>query len=511
MNFRTFTLLPFIILVLLASCQTSKEPPRFQVVEAKIQNIHHALQENRLTVEELVEIYLQRIEKYDKSTLLNSITAINPKARERAKELDEEFRQTGKLRPLHGICLVIKDNIETKDMPTTAGSEALKNFIPPDDAFIVKKLREAGAIILAKSNMAEWAFSPYITQSGTAGITRNPYDLNRVPAGSSGGTAAAVAANLVTIGLGTDTGNSVRGPSSHCCLVGLRPTLGLVSRDGIIPLYLRNDTAGPMGRTVEDVAHILDIIAGYDPADPLTKMSEGKIPLSYLKFLDKNGLQGARVGVFRLYTDLPTADPQVVTLFEQAIEDLKRNGAVIVDPFVIPKFGELTKNLWCDTFRHDLNQYLLSLGEKAPVKNLLEVYNKGLFSLYIRDRLVRALDQAPDKVLCQDIYHEPRNIAFRQAVLEAMAKQGVDFIIYPTWSNPPRKLGDLRSPAGDNSQLLSPHTGFPAITVPMGFISKNLPAGLQIVGKLFSEPQLLKVAYAYEQATLYRRPPHKFD
>lgn len=511
MHLRALMMTPLIMIVVLGSCNTKKEEHQFQVIEATIKDIHQAFRENRLTAEELVEIYLQRIEKYDKSTLLNSITAINSHARARAKELDEEFQQTGELRPLHGICLVIKDNIETKDMPTTAGSEALKDFIPPDDAYIIKKLREAGAIILAKSNMAEWAFSPYITQSGTAGITRNPYDLNRVPAGSSGGTAAAVAANLVTIGLGTDTGNSVRGPSSHCCLVGLRPTLGLVSRDGIIPLYLRNDTAGPMGRTVEDVARILDIIAGYDPSDPLTKMSEGEKPPSYLKFLDKNGLKGARVGVFRLYTDLPTVDPQVVTLFNQAIEDMKRNGAIIVDPFVIPNFGELTKNLWCDTFRHDLNQYLRSLGERAPVKNLLEVYNKGLFSLYIRDRLVRALDQPPDKLPCQDIYHEPRNIAFRQAVLEAMAKQGVDFIVYPTWSNPPRKLGDLRSPAGDNSQLLSPHTGFPAITIPMGFTYKNLPAGLQIVGKLFSEPQLLKVAYAYEQATHHRRPPHKFD
>jgi Asp-tRNA(Asn)/Glu-tRNA(Gln) amidotransferase A subunit family amidase len=510
MNSKILFTAGIIIILGLISCRTDQKGPEFRVVETTIREIHQAFRENRLTCEQLVNIYLQRIQKYDKSTLLNAITAINPKAIDRARQLDEEFRRTGKLRPLHGITVVVKDNIETKDMPTTAGSEALKDFIPPDDAYIVRKLREAGAIILAKSNMAEWAFSPYITQSGTAGITRNPYDLNRVPAGSSGGTAAAVAANFVTVGLGTDTGNSVRGPSSHCCLVGLRPTLGLVSRDGIIPLYLRNDTAGPMCRTVEDVARILDVIAGYDPADPLTAMAKGKKPPSYTQFLDKNGLQGARIGVFRFYTDLPTADLQVVALFEKALEDMKKQGAVVIDPFVIPYFGELTRNLWCDTFRYDLNQYLQSLGKSAPIKNLLEVYNKGLFSLYIRHRLVRALDQPSDKVPCQDIYHEPRNIAFRQAVLNAMAEQGVDFIIYPTWNNPPRKLGDLRSPAGDNSQLIPPHTGFPAITVPMGFTYKNLPAGIQIVGRLFSEPELIKVAYAYEQATHHRRPPKKF-
>ena len=363
------------------ACQAPQKEAKFEVIETTIQEIHQAFQENHLSCQQLVEIYLHRIKKYDKATLLNAITAINPRARERARELDNEFRRTGKLRPLHGIAVVVKDNIETKDMPTTAGSEALKGFIPPDDAFIVRKLREAGAIILAKSNMAEWAFSPYITQSGTAGITRNPYDLNRVPAGSSGGTAAAVAANLVTVGLGTDTGNSVRGPSAHCCLVGLRPTLGLVSRDGIIPLYLRNDTAGPMCRTVEDVARLLDVIAGYDPADPLTALSQGKKPLSYTQFLDKNGLKGARIGVFRFYTDLPTADPQVVALFEKALEEMKKQGAIIVDPFTIPKFGELTKNIWCDTFRHDLNQYLRSLGDKAPIKNLLEVYNLSLIHI----------------------------------------------------------------------------------------------------------------------------------
>lgn len=491
---------------------TAGEDSRFPVQETTITDIHAAMRDGNLTASELVNIYLDRIKKYDQPTKLNSLIVINPDAIKTAGELDEEFQRTGKLRPLHGIPIIVKDNYETFDMQTTAGSEALLGFIPPDDACQVRKLREAGAIILAKSNMGEWAFSPHYTLSSSAGMTLNPYDLHHVPAGSSGGTAAAIAANLGTAGLGTDTGNSIRGPSSHCCLVGFRPTMGLTSRDGIIPLYLRNDIGGPMTRTVEDAARILDVIAGYDPADPITQKSDGRIPDSYTRFLDKNGLKGARIGVFRLFTDRPSTDPQVAALFEKAISDMKTLGAKIVDPFVIPDFGRLTKNLWCDTFRHDLNSYLTSLGKKAPFKNLTEIYNKGLFGIINKRRIYRALEvPLSDHPICKDLYTESKNIIFREAVLKVMEDLEVDVIIYPTWSNPPRKLGDLKSPAGDNSQLIPPHTGFPAITVPMGFTYKKLPAGLQIVGKLFGEPMLIRIAYAYEQATRHRHPPKKFN
>lgn len=500
----------FLIIVLFTSCKKTADSKRFSVIETTIEEIHKAYLSSELTCRELVEIYIKRIEKYDKKTLLNSIVVINPKALDIADELDNEFRRTGKLRPLHGIPVIVKDNYETKDMPTTAGSEALEGFIPPDEAFQVKKLREAGAVILAKSNMAEWAFSPYVTQSSTAGITRNPYDLERVPAGSSGGTAAAIAANFGAVGLGTDTGNSIRGPSSHCCLVGLRSTMGLTSRNGIIPLYKRNDIGGPMCRTVEDTAKVLEIIAGYDPEDPITELCKGKVPDNYTQFLKKDGLSGARIGVFRFFTDLPTADPQVIELFEQAIMDMKNEGAIIIDPFSIPRFGELTNNIWCNTFHYDIDQYFASLGEKAPVKSLLEVYNSGKFSLYIKNRLYEALEISSLQKPCKDIYHEPRNVAFQEAVLKAMKEQHVDYIIYPTWNNPPRKLGDDKSPAGDNSQLIPPHTGMPAITVPMGFTYEKLPAGIQIVAKHFNEGGLLSVAYSYEQATQHRRPPKKF-
>jgi len=485
---------------------------RFSVAETTISNIHAAYRSGRLTSRRVVETYLRRISRYDKLSKLNAIVVVNPDALKTAEELDREFRATGKLRPLHGVPVIVKDNYETKDMQTTAGSEALKGFIPPNDAFLVKRLREAGAVILAKSNMAEWAFSPLETQSSIAGITRNPYDLNRVPAGSSGGTAAAVAANFGTVGMGTDTGNSIRGPSSHCDLVGIRPTIGLTSRDGIIPLYLRNDVGGPMCRTVEDAARVLDVIAGYDPADPVTELSKGRIPETYRKFLDPGGAKEARIGVFRTYTNRRSTDPEILALFEKAIRELKTLGAVIVDPFEIPRFRELTNNIWRDMFQHDVNAYFASLGDKAPVRTILDVYNSGKFSPYIRERLYKAL-RVPESEAAsiRDVYHEPRNIEFRDAVLKAMEQQGVDFIIYPTWSNPPRRLGDEKTPAGDNSQLIPPHTGMPAISVPMGFTYHNLPAGLQIVARLFAEPGLIKVAFAYEQATHHRRPPRRFN
>lgn len=483
----------------------------FSVVEATIEDVHRAIEEGQLTCRELVEIYLRRIEKYDQPTGLNSIVIINPNALKRADDLDDEYRRTKKLRPLHGIPIIVKDNYDTCDMQTSGGSLALKGSVPPDDAYQVKKLREAGAIILAKSNMAEWAFSPYVTESSIAGTTRNPYDLERVPAGSSGGTAAAVAANLGMVGLGTDTGNSIRGPSSHTSLVGIRSTMGLTSRDGIIPLYLRNDIGGPMARTVEDAARVLQVIAGYDPADPITSLCIDKKPEDYTSFLNKTGLKGKRIGVFRKYTETPTTDPEIVFWFERAIRDIEEMGAEIVDPFVIPGFEEMTKNIWCNTFHLDINNYLASLGEGAPYRNLKEIVESGLYSDYIKERLLQALEKpSQGQPECKDLYTEPRNIVFREAILKAMAEANIDAFVYPTWSNPPRKIGDLESPAGDNSQLIPPHTGLPGFTVPMGFTHGNLPVGLQIVGDLFGEPQLIEIAYAYEQGTKHRRPPDKF-
>jgi len=487
---------------------------RINLVETTISDIHAAMRSGRLTSRTLVEAYLKRIEAFDQKTRLNSIVVVNPNALAEADRLDAEFKRTRKLRPLHGIPVIVKDNYDTKDLQTTGGSLALKGSIPPDDAYQVRKLREAGAIVLAKSNMAEWAFSPLVTVSSIAGITRNPYDLTRVPAGSSGGTAAAVAANLGVVGLGTDTGNSIRGPSSHNCLVGIRSTMGLTSRDGIIPLYLRNDIGGPMARTVEDAVRILDVIAGYDPADPITKMSEGKRPASYLTFLDRNGLRGARIAVFRRYIDAPTTDPRIKVLMDRAIADLKSLGATIIDPFDVPEYENLIRDIWCNTFRYDVNNYLATLGSDAPYKTIEEIVRSGLYSPYIETRLKRSIENqsAPEQMTppCLDLYRDQRSIAFRGAVLKAMDDAKVDAIIYPTWSNPPRKIGDNESPAGDNSQYLSPQTGFPAITMPMGFTDDGLPAGMTFLGRAFGEPDLIRFVYAYEQGTKHRRPPPNF-
>jgi len=313
-------------------------PIGFKIIELTIKEYHKALRNETVTCRELVNKYLERIERLDQTTALNSMIVLNPKALQEAQELDRQYKETGKLRTLHGVPTIFKDNYDTYDLQTAAGSLAMKGNIPPDDAYQVRKLREAGAVVLGKSNMAEWAFSPYQTVSSIAGTTRNPYDLERVPAGSSGGTAAAVAANLGLIGLGTDTGNSIRGPSSHCCLVGIRSTMGLTSRDGIIPLYLRNDIGGPICRTVEDAVRVLDVISGYDPADPITMMSVDKKTDSSMDHLKPDGLNGKRIGVFRHYTDEPSTDPEVLKVYEKALEGLTENGAMLIDPFEIPEF-----------------------------------------------------------------------------------------------------------------------------------------------------------------------------
>jgi len=506
------------LLLTIMACRPSDREQRdadpFLLEEATISQIHTAFQRGDLSCRQLVERYLDRISAYDRPDGLNALVVINPRALERADELDAEFRASGRLRPLHGIPVIVKDNYETHDLQTTAGSIALAGWLPPDDAYQVQAIREAGAVVLAKSNMAEWAFSPYETESSIAGITRNPYDLTRVPAGSSGGTAAAVSANLGAIGLGTDTGNSIRGPASHTCLVGLRPTIGLTSRDGILPLYLRNDVGGPMTRSVEDAARLLGVLAGPDPADPVTQAGRGKIPADYMGFLDRNGLRGARLGVLRFLSDTPTADAEIAELFEAAIADLRSQGAEVLDPFIIPEYAEVSRDLWCDAFRHDINAYFASLGDKAPVRDLEQIVDSGRYADYIEKRMQQALkqklppeDRDPPRL---GVFDDPQRIAFRDAILAAMDRHEIDALIFPSWNNPARTIGDRKSPHGNNSPQIAPHTGQPAITVPMGFTSQGLPAGLQMLGRPWDEGGLIGLGYAYEQATGHRRPPKLF-
>jgi Asp-tRNA(Asn)/Glu-tRNA(Gln) amidotransferase A subunit family amidase len=532
----------------LGLCAAPPKPVAFHVEETTIAQTEEAIRSHQVTCRQLVEIYQARIRAYDQVTLkgqpapLNTVVVLNPDALADADRLDAEFARTHKLRSLHGVVVMIKDNYDTKGLQTTGGSLALKWFLPSEDAFMVKKLRDAGAVIIGKGNMAEWAFSPVLTESSIAGVARNPYALDRVPAGSSGGPAAAVAANLAEVALGTDTGDSIRGPGSHNDLVGIRPTIGLTSRDGIIPLSFVADVGGPLARTVADAAAILAAVQGYDPADPVTQMSEGKVPADYSASLDKNGLRGARIGVVRSYVETASTDPQIKALTEQAIADLKAQGATVVDNFALPQMergggGGGQRNANCG-FEHDLNVYLASHGQNAAYHSLQEIIDSGLYLGSVADRLKRntpagaagagsggragaaptpaaaPVVAADSSVPCPDTYHDPRKIAYRDALQAAMDSQKLDAIVYPTWSNPPRKVGDLKSPGGDNSQTISPTTGFPGITVPMGFTHDDgdemLPAGLTFVGRSFSEALLIKLAYAYEHATHHRRPPPLF-
>ncbi len=496
----------------MSSCSTEE---KFELQETTIADIHRALRSGACTCESLVKDYIKRIETYDKPSKLNAITLINPEALNQAVDLDKAYNETGKLETLHCIPLIVKDNYDVAGLPTTAGSLTLKNNLAVEDAWQVRKLKEAGAIVLARSNMAEWAFSPKVTISSIAGETLNPYNPEHVPAGSSGGTAAAVAANFGAAGLGTDTGNSIRGPSSHNALVGIRSTLGLTSRQGIVPLYYRNDVGGPMARTVEDAVRILEVIAGHDPADPITENCEGKVPENYTQYLDKDGLKGVRIGVLRLLSEVEP-DTEIHALFEQAIEDIQKAGAIIIDPVAIPDFDSLKQNQWCPMFRHDINAYLASLGDAAPVNNLSEIVASGQYSGYIEEILeyfMRATDSVQlhqDGVPCLDPYSDTHRIAFRDAIITAMDAYEAEVLIYPTWNNPPAKVGDMEGYKGDNSQVIAPHTGQPAITVPMGYTSGNLPAGLQFTGRMYDEPTLIRIAYAYEQATMHRKPPALF-
>ena len=509
MNLNLMKNILLLLIIVVLSCSSPKQVEKINLSELTIADIHQAYQEGLFNSQNLVTAYIDRIEHFDDS--INSVTTINQQALAIAKALDEEYERTGIMRPLHGIPLIVKDNINTAGLPTTGGALALQDFIPDEDAFIIKKLVAAGVIIIAKSNMAEWAFSPKHTESSTAGTTHNPYNLDFVPAGSSGGSGAAVASNFGTVGLGTDTGNSIRGPSSHNALVGFRTTLGLISRSGIIPLYLRNDVVGPMCRTVEDATKVMEIMIGIDPLDPVTNYSLNKSLPDYQQFLVKDGLVGARIGVLRELSE-NDPDPEIKALFERSIKDLQALGAEIVDPLEVPDFASLRQNQWCDEFRHDIEDYLATYVQRDSMKTLEDIIRVGTSSDYAADGLAyfaEASGRSEDiEIECLDPYTDKRRIAFREAIENQMDEYKLDAIIYPSWNNKPAHIDAFNEEyKGDNSQIVSPHTGQPAFTVPMGFTSDNLPAGLQFLGRMYAEPTLIKLVYAYEQGTKHRVPP----
>jgi len=492
----------------------------FELDEATVTDLQARMKSGELTARSLAEKYLSRIDEIDKrGPAINAIIELNPDALAIAEGLDKERHDKGPRGPLHGIPVLIKDNIDTADrMMTTAGSLALAGSIAPRDAFVVERLRAAGAVILGKTNLSEWANfrSSHSTSgwSGRGGQTRNPYALDRNPCGSSSGSGAAASANLCALAVGTETDGSVTCPSSMNGLVGIKPTLGLVSRSGIIPIAHSQDTAGPMARTVTDVAILLGAMAGVDSNDAVTKESAGKAKPDYTKFLDPNGLRGARIGIARKFFGFSEAVDQ---LMSGALDVMKRLGADIIDPADIPtmgKFGDAENDVLQFEFKADLNAYLERLGPKAPVHSLKEIIDfneqnaKREMPYFGQDVMIKSQARGP---LTSPAYLKAlktcRDLARKRGIDAVMTQHKLDALMAPTAG--PASLIDL--PSGDHiagGDITAPAAvaGYPHITVPAGYVF-GLPVGLSFVGTAYSEPVLIRLAYAFEQATKHRRAP----
>jgi amidase len=511
-------------------------PHTFKLEEATVADIDAALASGETSSEKLVKLYLERIAAYNTSgTKLNAVLTINPKALEEAKKLDRERAAHGPRGPLHGIPVLLKDNIDTFDMPTSNGSAILKNSVPPSDAYIAKALRDAGAIILGKTAMGEFAGGSY---NSVGGQTINPYNLKRHTGGSSSGSGAGVAANFAVLAVGTDTSTSVRGPASYNGIVGLRPTTGLISRLGIAPKNLNFDSAGPMARTVSDVALMLSTIAGRDPADPLNLKVWGEVKkhykvvndkIDYTRFLDKQSLKGKKLGVVR---DFFGGDPEIDALANAAIAKMRELGATTVDIRLDPAFvnaylgdgNRKIRKLSDYRFKADWEAYLATLGPKVPktVAEFINIYEtevaksplpvEASVMRLLKDSLTTSTDDPAYKDLIENVL--PKATADKLAIFK---KYGVDALVFPYFSSfaPPisNPVYSIDDPAFVKSKLPEPATlagyssvGFPSIVVPMGFGSQGLPMTISFFGKPYEEGLLIGLAYAYEQASKLRKP-----
>jgi amidase len=473
----------------------------------------------KYTARSIAEHYISQIEAIDKKgSFLNSVIELNPDAMQIADALDKELKEKGVSGPLHGIPILIKDNIDTSDkMQTTAGSLALVGSKPPKDAFLVKQLRDAGALILGKTNLSEWANirSSHSTSgwSGRGGLTKNPYALDRNTSGSSSGSGAATAANLCVVAIGTETDGSVVSPSSINGIVGIKPTVGLVSRSGVIPISHSQDTAGPMARTVRDAAIVLGALAGVDPEDDATKNENRKSFADYTQFLDTEGLKGARIGIVRKYFGF---HPGVDAVMEQALDVLKNKGAVLVDPAdvdTIGKFDTTEMTVLLYELKADMKAYLQRRGPDTPVHSLKDIIefnkkNSAKEMPYFKQELfLQAEEKGPltDKEYL-DALESNHRLTRIEGIDAVMDKYNLDALVSPTDS--PAWLTDLVD--GDHflggSSQLAAVAGYPHITVPAGFVF-GLPIGISFFGRAWSEPVLLKIAYGYEQASKARKPP----
>ena len=487
--------------------------------EITINELSSGMKSGKYTARSITEQYIKRIKEIDKSgPAINSIIELNPDALKIADELDKEYRTKGPRGPMHGIPVLIKDNIDTADgMQTTAGSLALLTSKPVKDSFLVKQLRAAGAIILGKTNLSEWANirSTHSTSgwSGRGGLTKNPYALDRNCSGSSSGSGAAAAASLCAVAIGTETDGSVVSPSSLNGVVGIKPTVGLVSRAGIIPISHSQDTAGPMARTVHDAAVLLGAMTGIDEEDSATKGSRGKSHIDYTKFLDADGLKGARIGVFRQYFGFL---PQVDELMENALNVLKKKGATLIDPVKIDtlnKFGETEMTVLMYELKADMEAYLKHRGPGTKMHSLKDLikfnkeHAKEEMPYFRQELFLQAEEKGPltDKEYT-DALKTNHRLTRTEGIDAVMDKYKLDALVSPTDS--PAWMTDMVD--GDHflggSSSLAAVAGYPHITVPAGFVF-GLPVGISFFGKAWSEPVLLKLAYGFEQSTKARKSP----
>jgi amidase len=476
---------------------------RFEVAESSIADEQRAMTEGAVTSRALVQAYLNRIEAFDRrGPRLNALITLNPNALHEAEALDRERAAKGSRGPLHGIPVIVKDNYGTADMQTTGGTMALLGFVPSRDAFQVRKLREAGAVIIGKSNLHELASG--ITTVGSAfGQTLNPYDPSRNPGGSSGGSAAAVTASFAAAGMGSDTCGSIRVPSSVNNLVGLRPTKGLSSIAGIVPLSTTQDVGGPLARSVADLAVMLDATAGEDPADSATRLQPGQSRPKFMDALQGGSLKGAHIGILEpLFGDL-SDDPEVIRIVRASIEELRKEGATAVSVPLPELAAELEgSSVIALEFKEDLANYLAENGN-APVHSLDEIVRGGLFHSSLEALFASRLTSKGRDFREYKLALAKRE-TIRQMILKAMEDQKLDALVYPTLRRKPARIGD---PQGGATCQLSASTGFPAIAMPAGFTADGLPVGVELLGRAFDDAKLVSYAYAYEQATHHRRAP----
>ena len=516
-----------IVLVTLAASATvafsqgqgQKERPQgFEVVETSIDQVHAAFKSGKLTSRQLVEAYLDRIAAYDqRGPKLNAIITLNPKALEDAERLDAHYKNSGFAGPLHGIPILIKDEIDTAGMPTTLGSVIFKEYRPPLDAFVVARLKKAGAIILGKTTLSEFAAGD--TYGSLFGATRNPYDLERTVGGSSGGSGASVTANFSTVAVGEETAASLRRPGAWNNIVAMRPTAGLVSRTGMYDGYPSEPaTMGPMARTVRDLAELLDVMVSYDPEDALTALGVGHTPASYTGLLNRNSLSGARLGILRESIGTgsePDSEDfkRVDKVFENSVAELRAAGAVLVDPVVIPDLKSLlAKRAASSPTTEEALQFWLSRNPNSPIKTRADVqHSPDVDRIFppAKAQQWKAPAEAPDLARWGQYLSARHQLMLN--LLKTMADNRLDAIVHKSVEHEPTLIRDgMNPPYVTNKGVPTLNTFLvyvPAITVPSGFTSANLPTGITFLGKPYTDAALLKLAYSYEQNTHHRRPP----